>query len=121
MHNLSTEALKPLPGQVGRVRGGIVVQQDEAFLQPTLSFSTDGLLELEDLEDHHAIPVTINELKQRIISALDNVTGDICHSVFGKNLTTDMTCAVSQEAHILNTCEIGHRINKSLKFCFKFE
>ena len=31
---------------------------------------------------------------------------DTCYSVFGKSLTTDLTCAVSQAVHILNTYEI---------------
>ena len=36
---------------------------------------------------------------------------ETCYSVFGKNLTTKLTCAMSQAMHILNTNEIGPRIN----------
>ena len=32
------------------------------------------------------------------------------YSMFGKSLTTDLTCAVSQAVHILNIYEIGPRI-----------
>ena len=42
-----------------------------------------------------------------------------CCSVFGTSLITDLTCAESQAALILNICEnyeIGHRIYKSLFF-----
>ena len=41
------------------------------------------------------LPASINELKERITSALDNVTGDMLQHVW----------------HILSTNEIGHRVN----------
>ena len=36
---------------------------------------------------------------------------ETCYSVFGKSLTTDLTYAISQAVHILNTYEIGPRID----------
>ena len=36
---------------------------------------------------------------------------ETCYSVFGKSLITNLTCAMSQMVHILNTYEIGSRIN----------
>ena len=36
---------------------------------------------------------------------------EICYCAFGKCLTTDLTCAVSQAVYILNTYEIDPRIN----------
>ena len=35
---------------------------------------------------------------------------ETCNCLFGKSLTTNLTCAVSQAVHILNTYEIGPRI-----------
>ena len=53
------------------------------------------------------LPASIDELKQRITSTLDNVTGDMLQRVWQKlNYRLDV-CYV----HILNTYEIGHRIN----------
>ena len=47
----------------------------------------------------HPLPASNNEQKQRITSALDNVTELYRYSVFGKSLTgTDMLHAVSQVA-----------------------
>ena len=36
---------------------------------------------------------------------------ETCYSVLGKSLTIDFACVVSQAVHILNTYEIGPRIN----------
>ena len=36
---------------------------------------------------------------------------ETCYSVFGKSLTTDLICAVSQAVHLLNTYEIRPTIN----------
>ena len=56
------------------------------------------------------LPASIDELKQRITSARDNVT-ETCYNMFGQNLTTDLTCTVLQVVHLLNTYEISPRIN----------
>ena len=43
-----------------------------------------------------------------------------CYGVFGRNWSTELTCALSQEERILNIFEIGYEIHMSLNFSFCF-
>ena len=64
---------------------------------------------------------SVNEekLKQKIITAVENVSKTCC-SMFGRSKNTDLTCATSQAERILNICEIFHRTLIPLNFLFKF-
>ena len=66
------------------------------------------------------LPASIDELKQRITSVLDNGTGDMQQRVW-QELNYNLICTVSQTVHMLNTYEnkllkFNEKISLSLKF-----
>ena len=65
------------------------------------------------------LPANLDELKQRITTALQTATQDSC-SVFGRSWSIELACDVYQAERILNIYEIGYEIHISLNFLFIF-
>ena len=65
------------------------------------------------------LPANLEELRQRIIAALQTVTQDMLQ-LFGRSWSTELTCAVSLAERILIICEIGYEIHISLNLSLTF-